>query len=200
MSVLDPSIVLTFKEFGATVDIECEISGAKSGMVSIHKFVEAQFLADGSDVVMYDHRSGEVADLISLAEDHESVVCRLAHCKGAGGKKTKKPKQAGTRVDDAYEVAGQVVKCLPFRHHPEELKEKLLRRLATGSVLRRGSAERMERILDNARRKKFEFRICLVQPGLSESRLSDPVKGVLAAAAEYVFGNAGIAPSIWLSP
>jgi hypothetical protein len=197
---LDPSIVQTFKEFGTTVDIEREISGARSGMVSIHEFVATQFLADGSDVVIYDHRSGEVADLISLAENDESVVCRLAHCKGAGGKKTKKPKQAGTRVDDAYEVAGQVVKCLPFRNQPQELKEKLVRRLASGSVLRRGSTERMERILDSARRKRFEFRICLVQPGLSASQLNDPVKSVLAAAAEYVVGNAGIAPSIWLSP
>lgn len=199
-SALDPSIIRTFREFGTTVDIEREISGARHGTISIHQFVESQFLSDGADVLIYDHRSGEVADLISLAEKDEAIICRLAHCKGAGGKKTKKPKAAATRVDDAYEVAGQVVKCLPFHNRPNELKEKLVRRLATGSALKRGSAERMERILDNARRKRFEFRICLVQPGLSASQLSDPVKCVLAAAAEYVIGNGGIAPTIWLSP
>lgn len=198
---LDPSTIRTFGEFGTTVDIEREFGVACKGMMSIHEFVESQFLAEASDVVVYDHRTGEVADFISLTERPDAVICQLAHCKGASGRKRKaKQKQAASRVDDAYEVAGQVVKCLPFRNRPGDLKEKLLRRLLSGSVLRRGTPERMERILENAQRKRFEFRICLVQPGISAAQLNEPVKQVLAAASEYVSGNAGIAPSIWLSP
>lgn len=65
-------------------------------------------------------------------ETDDVVVCTLAHCKGASGKKTAKPKKASSRVDDAYEIAGQVVKCLPYSHQPDELQRKLVQRVATG--------------------------------------------------------------------
>jgi hypothetical protein len=199
-SPFDPATIRTFDQFGSTVDIEQECAGARTGMQTIHEFTELQFLSESADVVIYDHRTGEVADFVSLSDLEDVVICQLGHCKGASGKKVKtKCKSAGSRVDDAYEVAGQVVKCLPFRR-PEELKDKLLHRLAGGSILKRGTMEQMERILDNATKKRFEFRICLIQPGLSAAKLTEPVKNVLAAASEYVMGNSGILPSIWVSP
>lgn len=198
---LDTTTIREFSEFETAVDIEKECSNPRKGKQTIHEFTEAQFMAEPFEVVIYDHRTGEVADYIALMETEKSVICQLAHCKGASGKKNKRrPKKAGSRVDDAYEVAGQVVKCLPFRNRPHELKEKLLRRLSSGSVLRRGSAELMERMLDAARSKRFEFRVCLVQPGISASKINEQVANVLAAAGEYVNSNTGIPPSFWLSP
>ena len=200
-SPLDHSTIQTFDDFGKTVDIEREVSGARNDTVSIHDFTKAQFLAGSSDVVIYDHRTNEIADLISLSETNSSILCKVAHCKGASGKKNKsKPKTAGARVDDVYEVAGQVVKCLPYSNRPDELKEKLLRRLSSGSALLRGTTELMERILDNASHKKFEFQVCLVQPGISKTKLNESLETVLAAASEYVSANAGLAPEIWTSP
>ncbi|QDT88798.1 DEAD/DEAH box helicase [Gimesia algae] len=192
--------IRTFDEFGVTVDIEREFENAKPGMKTIHAFTESELLSQGPDVVIYDHRTGEVADYISLFETDDTVVCTLAHCKGASGKKTSKPKKAATRVDDVYEVAGQVVKCLPFNRHPEDLKRELIRRIGTGSKLIRGTVEQFELIMNNAANKQFEYRICLVQPGLSASKLSQPVESVLAAAGEYISANTGFPPSIWISP
>lgn len=196
---LDRSLIRTFDEFGVSVDIEHECSGARAGMDTIHDFTEQQFLDSTADVVIYDHRSNEVADYISLTETDEAIICRLAHCKGASGKKTKRPKKPASRVDDAYEVAGQIVKCLPFSHRPDELRAKLVSRIASGSVLKRGTVERLERILSNASRKRFEYKVILVQPGLSESRLNEKVESVLASASEYVSANAGRPPSFWVS-
>ncbi len=197
---LDRSWLRTFDDFGKTVDIEREFENARPGTKTIHDFTESEFIAHASDVIIYDHRSGEVADYISLAEHDDAVVCTLAHCKGASGKKTSKPKKASTRVDDAYEVAGQVVKCLPFSRQPDELRSELVRRIATGSKLIRGTVPQLELILTNATKKRFEFRICLVQPGLSASKLNQSVESVLAAAGEYILANAGVPPSIWISP
>ena len=199
-AALDPAWIQPFSEFGASVDIESEIANARPGMQTIHEFTEAQLLAGESDIVVYDHRTGEVADYITLTETSDAVRCVLAHCKGATGKKTKKPKPAGSRVDDAYEVAGQVVKCLPFSRRPEELRNHLIRRIASGSSLRRGTVELLERILNGARSKRFEYRICLVQPGLSSSKMSGSVQSVLASAGEYIMANAGYPPTFWLSP
>ena len=198
---LDHSKIHTFDEFGETVDIEREVSNARSGTVSIHDFTKTQFMDGSSDVVIYDHRTNEIADFIALSETSSSIICKVAHCKGASGKKSKtKVKEAGARVDDVYEVAGQVVKCLPYCNRPDELKEKLLRRLSSGSVLLRGTTELMERILDNTSHKKFEFQVCLVRPGISKSKLNESLETVLAAASEYVSANAGLAPEIWTSP
>ena len=197
---LDRSWIRTFDDFGVSVDIEREFENAKSGMKTIHAFTESELLSQGPDVVIYDHRTGEVADYISLFENDDKVVCTLIHCKGASGKKTSKPKKAATRVDDVYEVAGQVVKCLPFSRHPEDLKRELVRRIGTGSKLLRGTVKQLELILSNAVNKQFEYRICLVQPGLSASKLNQPVESVLAAAGEYISANTGFPPSFWISP
>lgn len=200
VSARDPSCIRTFRDFATSADIECEVSGPRTGTKSIHEFTETQFLLQPSDVVIYDHRTGEIADFISLLETDEAVICRLAHCKGASGKKyPTKRKVASSRVDDAYEVAGQVVKCLPYRNRPGDLKDKLIHRLASGSQIKRGSVERMERILEIAHRKCFEYHICLVQPGLSAASLNEATKSVLAAAGEYVSGNSGYPVSFWLS-
>lgn len=197
---LDRSWIRTFDEFGKTVDIEREFEKPRDGMRTIHAFTESEFLAQASDVIIYDHRTGEVADFISVTETDDAVVCTLAHCKGASGKKTSRPKKAASRVDDAYEVAGQVVKCLPFSRQPDELRSELVRRIATGSKLVRGTVEQLELVLNNAGKKRFEYRICLIQPGLSASELNESVESVLAAAGEYISANAGIPPSIWISP
>ncbi|MCP5699382.1 hypothetical protein NL355_27320, partial [Klebsiella pneumoniae] len=58
-------------------------------------------------VLFYDHRSGEAADYIAVTVGANGVVdITLFHCKGAGGA------PSGGRVDDVYEVAGQLVKSV----------------------------------------------------------------------------------------
>jgi hypothetical protein len=197
---LDRSWIQTFDSFGESVDIEREFENARDGMKTIHEFMASELLAHPTDVVIYDHRSGEVADYISLKETDDAVICTLAHCKGASGKKTSTAKKAASRINDAYEVAGQVVKCLPYSRRPQELKTELVRRIATGSQLIRGSVANLELILDNSARKRFRYRVCLVQPGLSASQLNDEVESVLAAAGEYISANTGEPPMIWISP
>ena len=198
VSALDKTIVKTFDQFGKTVDIKTECGMGADGKQTVHEFTEAQFMDSDDEVVVYDHRSGEVADFISLKETADSVVCRVAHCKAAKRKKTEKA-TAGSRVDDAYEVAGQIVKCLSYAERPLELKDKLLQRISSGSELKKGSVELMERLLRASDRKQFIFKPCLVQPGISKAKMTPAVESVLAAASEYVVSNAGVSPEIWTS-
>ena len=65
---LDQSYIRTFDAFGKSVDIEREFENARPGMKTIHEFTESEFLAGDPAVVIYDHRSGEIADYISLRE------------------------------------------------------------------------------------------------------------------------------------
>ncbi len=195
---LDFSFVETFPEFNSSVDIEREVGTPRAGMITIHEFTEKKLLSQSPDILVYDHRSGEVADFIALWEKDDHVLCRIAHCKGASGKKSDKIKSAGTGVSNAYEVAGQVVKSIGFCNRPVKLKDKLVDRIAGMSQLKRGSTEKMKRILDSVKTKHFRFEVCLVQPGLSSSKLSEAVERVLASACEYVQAN-GAHPLLWLS-
>jgi hypothetical protein len=192
-SSLDKQLIRTFDAFGSSVDIQCEVSGARKGMLSVHEFTQQQLMAEEAEVVLYDHRTSEVADFLWLIEDDDAIVCSLAHCKKAGGA------MAAARVNDSYEVAGQIVKCLRYQN-PQVLLKKLTRRVASGSELRRGSIDKLERMLTNAAQKRFEFRLCLVQPGLSAAKLNEEVSFVLAAASDYVKTHTGFWPSFWISP
>jgi hypothetical protein len=174
------------------LDIRLEF-GASTHGVSIHDGIQNILLRSDSVVVVYDHRAGEIADFVALREDDGLVLCEVFHCKGSRGA------TAASRVDDAYEVAGQVVKSVKLARSPSTLKTELIRRLATGSILRKGTLGELERLLDDAERTRFEFRVRLVQPGISVNALTDQVSRVLAAAYDYVLAATGLAPTFWVS-
>ncbi len=174
------------------VDI-CREFGATAHGVSIHDGIEGILLQSDAVVVVYDHRAGEIADFVSLREENGVILCEVFHCKGSGGA------NAASRVGDAYEVAGQVVKSVILARSPSALKTELTRRLATGSTLKKGTLVDLERLLDDAERTRFEFRVRLVQPGISVNALTNPVSRVLAAAYDYVLAATGLAPCFWVS-
>ncbi len=174
------------------VDIGREFGTSMKG-TSIHDFLDGELIGSLADVVIYDHRPGEVADFVVLYRQGTVIRCELIHCKGAGGDKP------GSRVGDAYEVAGQIVKCVGWARSPSGLSGQMTRRLATGSKLRKGDLALLEELLSDAERMTFECRIILVQPGISFKGITDEVSHVLAGAYEYVVGTTGLPPSLWLS-
>jgi hypothetical protein len=177
---------------GLGVDI-CREFGTSARGTSIHDFLQNLLVASIASVVVYDHRAGEIADFVTLHSENGVIICEVFHCKGAGGD------NPASRVGDAYEVAGQVVKSIVLARSPSILKTELTRRLATGSTLPKGTLAELERLLDEAERTGFEFRVRLVQPGISSNALTEPVSRVLAAAYDYVLAATGIAPVYWVS-
>lgn len=174
------------------VDITCEFGDSESG-VSIHDGMQLALQDNSSGVVVYDHRSGEIADFVAVYSEAGVVFCDVFHCKKSGGP------NPGSRVGDAYEVAGQVIKSVNLSKSPVALKTELTRRLATGSVLVKGTLAELEQLLDDAGQSRFQFRVRLVQPGLSVASLTEPVSRVLAAAYDYVVATTGIPPVFWVS-
>ncbi len=174
------------------VDICCEVGTSANG-ISIHAGIESLLVSSNAAVVVYDHRSGEIADYVSIRDEGGTIFCDVFHCKGSDGERP------GSRVSDAYEVAGQVVKSVVLARSPATLKTELTRRLASGSSLKKGSLSELERLLDDAERGRFEFHVRLVQPGISAGAISDPVSRVLAAAYDYVLAATGFAPTFWVS-
>jgi hypothetical protein len=136
-------------------------------------------------VVFYDHGSGEIADFVTLTVKGNETHVVLYHCKGSGAP------AAGERVDDAYEVCGQVAKSTGWIDR-RRLREAIAYRFASRhgrSRFVKGDLSSVERALGDGRYVRLVMQIVAVQPGLSKSKLSGKVGAVLAAADDFIYGG-----------
>ncbi|MHA1216763.1 MAG: DEAD/DEAH box helicase, partial [Candidatus Thorarchaeota archaeon] len=130
-SPFDRGKILAINWLAANVDIRRE-AGPGPG-ISIHEFLKRELIGRGEGVVIYDHRTGEVADFIRLrVTDHGGEV-EFYHVKSSSGD------APGDRVSDVYEVCGQVVRSPRWFFDLPRLRERLIHRLASGSTLAFGT-------------------------------------------------------------
>jgi hypothetical protein len=137
-------------------------------------------LSGRDGVVVFDHRTGEVADFVHVHRGPRSLILTLFHCKGS-----EKP-FAGSRVVDAYEVCGQVVRSVRWVGNERGLITRLLKRLESGSTLITGSVDELRAMRSDLVHLPPETHICLVQPGFSRDKLDATLLEVLAATDDYV--------------
>ncbi len=149
---------------------------------TVQELIGHDLIMSPSQVVFYDHGTGEMADFLTFEEQgSETVLIRLYHCKGSGGPRP------GDRVDDAYEVCGQVVKCLIWLKTKQYLRNRIVEReTSNGSVFIKGSRNDMLKTLSDSSPRKLEFEIVLVQPGIEIGALSEKHGHILGAASDYV--------------
>lgn len=153
----------------------------QSVQASIAKWLLAQ---TDTPVVFYDHSAGEAADFMAFRETETSLIVVVAHCKGSA------EPRPGCRVEDAYDVCGQAVKCIRIVGSHSSLLEHVRRR--SGKQRSRFLRGDMSVLIDLlGRAKPTEVEVYVVQPGLSAGKLSGTVSTILAAANEYVFRELG---------
>lgn len=151
---------------------------------TIHEFLGSNLMHSDADIVFYDHGTGEMADFVTLKQAYTSaIIVRLYHCKKSGGA------APGDRVDDAYEVCGQVVKSLVWLKKKQSLRARIVERESTqhsSSVYLKGSRSDMLRILADDSPARLDIEIFVVQPGISISQISDKLGNILGAASDYL--------------
>ena len=153
------------------------------GMLSIHGYLEKILDKPENQIVLYDHRSGEIADFLTIVGGPQTITITLYHCKGAGGA------NGGDRVGDVYEVCGQVVKSFNLALDEKMLLKHIRRRATKGKIRSsfvRGSVPDAERIFRESAGKRLMYQFVIVQPGVSKSQVGADSLSVLAAANEFV--------------
>ena len=151
-----------------------------------------KLLAQDQGIVIDDDDTGEAADIVNILETESTVHFHLYHCKYASGN------EPGTRVKDCYEVCGQAVRSVRWISNPIRLLEHLQRR--DRADLRGGRPSRFERgtlreliaLRRRARKMRYQFRISIVQPGISKQQLSPELATVLGAADTFVTQFTGV--------
>ncbi len=168
----------------ANTDIERETDDyekPQNNKISIHEYVRLSLLKnDETKMIIYDHRQGEIADFITLTENEREIVISLFHCKKSGGK------TPGDRVNDLYEVVGQVIKSVSWIGNKRVLFDNILRRLNSGSKVEKGNIDEIIQICNRTDSKITHFQLTIVQPGISKNKISEKNCLILAACDEYV--------------
>jgi hypothetical protein len=175
--------VLKWDWTGCEIDEEFDLSNP--ARPTIHMFLRKVLLADAQmQVILYDHRSGELADYVAISSDsHNRVTIHLYHCKKAGGA------PSGARTDDVTELVLQAVKCLQLLSK-EAVLSHVRRRTSSSrthqSIFVRGDAPIFEKLLAEVAPIDLLFDIYAVQPGILPGQLQPTLSEPMAAAVSYV--------------
>jgi superfamily II DNA or RNA helicase len=183
----DKNLIEVFDWNGYNTDIEKEFykenekqAGDKN---SIHESIEEHIKNGNYEIVIYDHGSGEIADHITI-KDGNTIEVEFYHAKKSGGE------NAGDRVNDIYDVCGQAVKSLIWTTSKSVFQSKLGIRLKDhGSKFVIGNEATLSRILSQA--KPINYRISIVQPGITKNDLTEKISTVLASTESYIESKNG---------
>jgi superfamily II DNA or RNA helicase len=143
------------------------------------------------EIVFDDDAAGEAADVVCISSSKGKLEVDLFHCKYSKGK-------PGERVKDLYEVCGQAQRSIKWRENIERLFLHLLNRekdrmRKTGvSRFERGTFKQLQEIRIVARALVPEFRVFIVQPGLSKAQVSDDQRELLGTTELYLYETLGI--------
>jgi hypothetical protein len=139
---------------------------------------QATFIIDDDD-------TGESADIVSIEEEDERIVVYLWHCKYSSGD------NVGNRASDLYEVCGQAEKSVKWTWRLRTLIKHLINREskhARGRTSRfiRGSVSDLATLRKASRRKFIDYKIGIVQPGLSKANIPAEHLAILGATNNFV--------------
>lgn len=180
----------------AGVDLKKESQHTEKRTDSIQRRVLDRLLDGAADpqfpIVFDDDDAGEAADIVCIGVRGSRLVVHFYHCKFSGGA------AAGARVDDLYAVCGQAQRSVHWRGDVPELL-KHLRRREDGRRLKaarigephvsrfeRGDLRALRDIAKQAPLLIPEFKIFVVQPGLSRTAAVNKQLELLAATELYL--------------
>ena len=170
------------------IDITKESQGINKIKDSIQYKVICELLKRDYGIIYDDDGPGEIADVVGIKDFKNKIFIELFHCKFSVDSKP------GARVKDLYEVCGQAQKSISWiEKQPHEFINHLLRRdqprkqskLLSGRF-ERGNKEDLFGILEKARYLPFDFKINIVQPGLSKDKVTTQQLELLSVTENYL--------------
>lgn len=136
-------------------------------------------------MIFDDDGSGEIADIVAIAEEDDEITVELYHCKYSNDK------IPGARINDLYEVCGQTEKSVFWKSDGVELinrmKSREAKRLKNSSVSRfeLGNIDILNMIQKKMLHKQIKMKIFMVQPGVDSSRISPEMRVVLGGTRDF---------------
>ncbi|CCF85235.1 conserved hypothetical protein [Nitrolancea hollandica Lb] len=174
---------------GISLSVESQGVERRPDSVQARTIKHVRSLADW-DVIIDDDTSGEIADIVAMRVDGDTLYVHLTHCKYVTGGQVRK------QVEDLYEVCGQAQKSTQWRRNIPLLFKRLIKRQRrkverTGHTgFMQGDFSALYILEDKARMLKTEFTIAVAQPGVTKSGISPAQLELLASTEVYVYETA----------
>lgn len=172
------------------VNIKEESQGEQKNTGNIQHKVIIELLSRNYDIIFDDDSSGEAADLITIKVDDiaKKIDVELFHLKYSHGE------TAGARISDLYEVCGQAQKSVFWKGKGgfelfKHMIERESRRVSNAKSTRfeKGTIEDVALIKEKSKRfYKTDFKIYIVQPGLSARGASEQQLELLAVTENHL--------------
>ena len=171
------------------VDIKSESQGRLRNKQSIQYATIHHIVDQSSNIIFDDDGSGEIADVVSIKIDSEKqvILIDLYHCKFSAGD------LPGGRVKDLYEVCGQSEKSIMWNDNPIELVNRMIERENkrwkeyNDTRIEKGDIQTIHMVKTMLTSGfETEFRISIVQPGVSMKKITPSMKQILFATESYL--------------
>lgn len=185
-----------------TTKIHQESMRAERRENSVQGFTFAKIVNDYS-IVFNDDGKGEIADLVAIRENKDTIYVDLFHCKFCPMKKGLAT--PGARVDDVYEVCGQASRSVKWLYTGDKFFDRLMDRYQK-SLLRdfdrilKGTPQQLEILRNKCHDHEMVFRFVIVQPAISAAKVSKEQLAVLGASYSYIKSISGSDIKVVVSP
>jgi superfamily II DNA or RNA helicase len=191
------------------VDIRMESQRAEKRPESIQRKVIDELIAMGHyDIIFDDDDQGEAADIVAFRREGDRLEVAFYHCKYSSDDKP------GARLDDLYVVCGQAQKSVVWKGAVDQLilhmkKRDQARKTRYGvSRFEFGDRKDLDVLGKSLHLLEVSFRMTVVQPGLSISKVSTASPGsgtagileVLASTEKYISDTTGGDLRVFCSP
>ncbi|MCM3129702.1 DEAD/DEAH box helicase [Paenibacillus provencensis] len=184
---------VNWPDFGVNIKSESQGRGRKIDSIqyaTIHNIVD-----QSSDIIFDDDGSGEIADIVSVKIDmqHKKILFHLYHCKYSHGE------HPGARVSDLYEVCGQAEKSIMWNDNVLEIIQRMIerensRQRSYGETrFEKGNIQTLNMLKKMVRAGyETEFKISIVQPGVSILEITNSMKQIILATDTYLNDTFGL--------
>ncbi len=168
------------------VNITNESQGVDKNQDSIQYAVLEKLKEEEYLVLFDDDGANEVADIVAFKEEGSVFVTELYHLKFSSSDTT------GSRVKDFYEVCGQAIRSTRWIDELDKLILRLKNRERSRlnsdpkGRIEKGDYKLLDSLAQHGGRMKKEYRIFIVQPGLSASKITENVINLLGGANEII--------------
>lgn len=156
-------------------------------------------LEEGFDIVFDDDGANEIADIVAIREETDSLLIRLMHCKYSS------KDDPGARVKDITEVTSQAAKnyhwlwriekmaCRMIDRHVERTQKGAGRFFKGSPIL----LKKLVRLSKEFRKSKNE--VLVIQPGVSLAKITPQMNSIFGSADSYLRIRAGCSLKVWCS-
>lgn len=173
------------------IDIRKESQGEEKDKDTIQYSVIQSLLQGGYWIIFDDDGANEAADIVAFKDEGDVMAVEFYHLKYSTSGKP------GSRIDDFYEVCGQVIKGCKWVGEFDniinhlKMREKSRINRSGKSRIEKGEFRNFDSLSQHASRLRKEYRFFIVQPGLDTQNASDDVLALLGSIDLYVRETTG---------